>query len=113
MEIRGDAMFEVLSIVLVILFVTLALFKCWKHRHLLASLSTGDWFQYLFGLTLSTSFASIVMIGGVHAMADSITGIIGALLKTGLIFGALFITGAIFIKFIPDVLKPFYKLIDS
>ena len=113
MEIRGDAMFEVLSIVLVILFVAIAFFKCWRHRHLLASLSTGDWFQYLFGLTLSTSFASIVMIGGVHAMDDSITGIIGGFLKIGLIFGAFFITGAIFMKFIPDVLKPFYKLIDS
>ena len=106
-------MFEIISVVLVVLFVTGAFIQFWRHRHLLASLSTGDWFQYLFGLTLSTSFASIVMIGGVHAMDDSITGIIGALLKIGLIFGTLFITGAIFIKFIPDVLKPFYKLIDS
>ena len=106
-------MFGVLSIILVILFVTVAIFKCWRHRHLHASLCTSDWFQYLFGLTLSTSFASIVMIGGVHTMDESITGIIGGFLKIGLIFGALFITGAIFIKFIPDVLKPFYKLIDS
>ncbi len=108
----GDDLFEVISFILVFLFVAGVAFKCWTHRHLFNSLSTRDWIQYIFGFSLSTAFASIVIIGGVHAMDESITGIIGALLKIGLIFGALFITGAIFIKFIPDVLKPFYKLID-
>ena len=106
-------MFDAISVMLVFLFIGSACFKCWKHRHLLSSLSTSDWFQYVFGFALSTSFASIVMIGGVHAMDEFITGIIGGFLKIGLIFGSFFITGAIFLKFIPDILKPFYKLIDN
>lgn len=106
-------MFEVISIILVFLFVAGVGLNCWKHRHLSSSLSSSDWIQYIFGFALSTAFASIVIIGGVHAMDETITGIIGGFLKVGLIFIALFITGAIFMKFIPDVLKPFYKLIDN
>lgn len=106
-------MFEVISFILVFLFVAGVALKCWQHRQLFSSLSSSDWIQYIFGFALSTAFASIVIIGGVHAMDESITGIIGAFLKVGLIFVAFFITCAIFIKFIPDVLKPFYKLIDN
>ncbi len=106
-------MFEVISVILVFLFVAGIGLKCWQHRQLFASLSSSDWIHYIFGFALSTSFASIVIIGGVHAMDESITGIIGALLKISLIFVAMFISCAIFIKFIPDVLKPYYKLIDN
>jgi hypothetical protein len=106
-------MFEIISFILVFLFVAGVGLKCWQHRLLFASLSSSDWIKYIFGFALSTAFASIVIIGGVHAMDESITGVIGALLKIGLIFVALFITCAIFIRFIPDVLKPFYKLIDN
>ena len=106
-------MFEAISFILVFLFVAVVVFKCWEHRQLFASLSSSDWIKYIFGFALSTAFASIVIIGGVHAMDEFITGIIGAFLKIGLIFVAMFITAAIFLKFIPEVLKPFYKLIDN
>ena len=106
-------MFEIISFILVFLFVAGVSLHCWKHRHLFSTLSSSDWIQYIFGFTLSTSFASIIIIGGVHAMDDTVTGIIGAFLKIGLIFIALFITIAIFIKLVPDVLKPSYKLIDN
>ena len=106
-------MFEIISVILVLLFVAGVSLHCWKHRHLFSSLSSGDWIQYIFGFILSTSFASIIIIGGIHAMDETITGFIGALLKIGLIFIALFITIAIFMKFVPDELKPFYKLIDN
>ena len=106
-------MFEIISIILLLLFVAGVSIHCWKRRHLFSSLSSSDWIQYIFGFSLSTAFASIIMIGGVHAMDETITGIIGAFLKIGLIFITLFITIAIFMKFIPDELKPFYKLIDN
>jgi len=106
-------MFEIVSIILVFLFVAGVSFHCWKRRHLFSSLSSSDWIQYIFGFSISTAFASIIMIGGVHAMDETITGIIGAFLKIGLIFITFFIAIAIFMKFIPDELKPFYKLIDN
>ena len=107
-------MFEIISFILVFLFVAGVSLHCWKHRHLFSSLSSSDWIQYIFGFALSTAFASIIMIGGVHAMDETITGIIGGFLKIGLIFITLFITIAIFMRFIPEVLKPFYiKIIDN
>lgn len=105
-------MFEAISIIVVTLFFVGTCIKTWLHRHELHSLSSSEWLQYTIGLIISMSFAIIVIIAGVHEIDEFLPGIIGALLKLLVMFVGLFITSALFIKLLPEKIKPYYQIID-
>lgn len=107
----GDAMFFVISIILVAIFFVAACSKVWIHRHTLQSLTPSDWLQFTFGLMMSNAFASIIIIGGMYEMDNLITGIIGAIIKICIILVGLFIASALFIQLMPDKIKPLYNFL--
>lgn len=100
---------SIVSIILLVLIVSIAIPKSYKHRRLFTALSIGEWMKYIVGFLLSVLITVMVIFVGGFVLNLYLSGWLYSFSRIPLIILALVLGSWIFLKFIPTPLKSFYK----